>query len=103
MDSYFTRVIEIKDQLGNVGEEIPNKELYIYILRGLQNASESFVQSVIGHDNLPKYDHLCAYCVEEEARIMAKSGETHEENQVLQLIGKGRRGGIFLKGIKEKD
>ena len=25
VDSYFTRVAEIKDQLGNVGEEIPKK------------------------------------------------------------------------------
>ena len=56
MDSYFTRVAEIRDQLGNTGEEIPEKELSIYILRGLSDAWELFVQSVTGHDNLPKYD-----------------------------------------------
>ena len=78
VDSYFTRVVEIKDQLGNVVEEIPEKELFIYILRGLSNAWESFVQSVTGLDNLPKYDRLWAHCVEEEARIMAEFEETRE-------------------------
>lgn len=71
MDSYFTRVAKIRDQLGNAGEEIPEKELSIYILRGLPDTWESFVQSVTGRDNLPKYDQLWANCVEEEARIMA--------------------------------
>ena len=55
VDSYFTRVAEIKDQLGNVGEVIPDKELSTYILRGLLDSWESFVQSVSGHDQLPKY------------------------------------------------
>ena len=43
VDFYFTRVAKIKDQLGNVGEEIPEKEISIYILRGLRNTWESFV------------------------------------------------------------
>ena len=43
VDSYFTRVVEIRDQLGNVGEEILEKELSIYILHGLPNTWESFV------------------------------------------------------------
>ena len=71
MDSYFIRVAEIRDQLGNAGEEIPEKELSIYILSGLLNTWESFVQSVTGRDNLPKYDRLWADCVEEESRLMA--------------------------------
>ena len=40
VDSYFTRVAEIKDQLGNVGEEVPEKELSIYILCVLLNTWE---------------------------------------------------------------
>ena len=37
VDSYFTRVAEIRDQLGNAGEEIPDKEFSIYVLCGLPN------------------------------------------------------------------
>ena len=44
VDSYFTRVAEIRDQLGNAGEQVPKKDLFIYILHGLLNAWESFVK-----------------------------------------------------------
>ena len=53
VDFYFTRVLEIRGQLGNASEEILDKDLSIYILRGLLNTWEYFVQSVIGHDSLP--------------------------------------------------
>ena len=91
VDSYFTRVAEIRDQLGNAGEEIPEKELSIYILRDLPNAWESVAQSVTGRDKLPKYDRLWADCVEEEARIMAKFRESREENQALAARWKGKQ------------
>ena len=90
-DSYFTRVAEIRDQLGNAGEEIPDKELSIYILRGLPITWESFVQSVTGRDNLPMYDQLWADCTKEESRLMAKTGETREENQALAARWKGKQ------------
>ena len=76
--------------MGNASEEILDKEISIYILRGLPNAWESFVQSVSGRDNLPKYDRLWADSVEEESRLMAKSGETREENQALATRWKGK-------------
>ena len=48
-----------------------------------------------GHDNLPKYDWLWVDCVEEESRLMAKSRETHEENQVLAARWKGKHKRYF--------
>lgn len=97
VDSYFTRVAKIRDQLGNAGEEIPDKELSIYILRGLPNTSESFVKSVTSRDNLPKYDRLWEDCVQEESRLMAKSGETCEENQALAACWKGKKKRSFIQ------
>jgi hypothetical protein len=64
MDSYFNRVAEIRDQLGNACEEIPQKEISIYILCGLPNTWESFVQSVTGCDKLPNYYRVWEDCVE---------------------------------------
>ena len=43
VDSYFARIAEIKNQLGNAGEVIPDMELSIYIVRGLLNTWETFV------------------------------------------------------------
>ena len=37
IDSYFARIAEIKNQLGNTSEVIPDKELSIYIVHGLPN------------------------------------------------------------------
>ena len=40
--SYFMRVTELRDQLGDIGETISNRELSIHILRGLPDSWESF-------------------------------------------------------------
>ena len=101
VDSYFTRVAEIRDQLGNAGEEVREKELSIYILHGLPNAWESFVQSVTGCD-LPKYDRLWADCVEEEARIMAKSGESHEKSSSCSSLERKAEEVFSLKESRRK-
>ena len=91
IDSYFARIAEIKNQLGNVGEVIPDKELSIYIVRGLPNPWETFVQTVTGRDTLPSYDRLWSNCTEEEARLMAKNGETRDEDQALVARWKGKK------------
>ena len=43
-----------------------------------------------GRHTLPKYDQLWADCAEEESRLMAKNGETREENQALAARWKGK-------------
>ena len=90
--SYFTRVIELRDQLGDIGETIYDRELSIYILRGLPNSWESFVQSVSGHSKVPKFDKLWAVCTEEEARLATKHGSSHDENQALSARSRPWKG-----------
>jgi hypothetical protein len=102
VDSYFTRIAEIEDQLGNAGEVVPYKELSIYIVRGLPNTWESFVQTVTGRDSLPKYDRLWSDCTEEESRLMAKNGETHEEDQALAARWKGKQKKLFHQKNQEE-
>ena len=70
---------------------IPDKELSIYIVRGLPNSWETFVQTMTGRDTLPSYDRLWSDCTEEEARLMAKNGETREEDQALATHWKGKK------------
>ena len=91
VDSYFARIAEIKNQLGNASEVILDKELSIYIVHGLLNYWETFIQTVIGRDTLPSYDHLWSDCTEEEARLMAKNGETRDEDQALATHWKGKK------------
>ena len=77
--------------MGNAGEVIPDKELSIYIVHGLSNSWETFVQTMTGRDTLPSYDHLWSDCTEEEARLMAKNGETRDEDQALATRWKGKK------------
>ena len=70
---------------------IADKELSIYIVRGLPNSWETFVQTVTGRDTLPSYDRLWSDCTEEEARLMAKNGETRDEDQALAARWKGKK------------
>ena len=81
--SYFMRIANLRDQLGDIGEIVQDREISTYILRGLPDSWESFIQSVSGHSKMPKYDRLWADCSEEEARLAAKHGNAYDENQVL--------------------
>lgn len=90
--SYFTRVGELRDQLGDIGETIFDRELSIYILRGLPDCWESFVQSVSERSKMPKYVRLLVDCTEEEARLAAKHGSSHNENQALAACSKPWKG-----------
>ena len=52
--SYFMRIAELRDQLGDIGEIVPDRELSTYVLYSW----ESFIQSVSGRSKMPKYDRL---------------------------------------------
>ena len=44
-----------------------------------------------GRDQLPKYDGIWEDCVEEEARLAAKHGGHHDDNQALAARWKGKK------------
>ena len=46
--SYFMRIADLRDELGDIGETVPDRELSTYVLRGLSDSWESFIQSVSG-------------------------------------------------------
>ena len=78
--------------MGDIGETVPDRELSTYILRGLPDSRESFVQSVSARSKMPKYDRLWADCTEEEARLVAKHGSSLDENQALAACSKPWKG-----------
>ena len=81
--SYFMRIAELRDQLGDIGEMVPDRELSTYVLRGLLESWKSFVQSVSGHSKMLKYDRLWVDCSEEGARLATKHGNAYDENWAL--------------------
>lgn len=78
--------------MGDIGEIIPDRELSTYILRGLIDSWESFIQILCGHSRMPKYDRLWADCSKEEARLVAKHGNSDDENQALAACFSHQKG-----------
>ena len=81
--SYFMRIAELRDQLGDIGETVPDRELSTYVVRGLPNSWESFIQSVSGCSKIPKYDRLWVDCSAGEVGLATKHGNAYDENQDL--------------------
>ena len=94
--SYFMRIADLRDQLGDIGEIVTDKELSTYVFRGLLDSWESFVQSVSGHSKMPKYDRLWVDYFE-EARLVAKHGNAYDESQALAACSS------HWKGKKKSD
>jgi hypothetical protein len=90
--SYFMRIADLRDQLGDIGETILDRELSTYVWRGLPDSWESFIQSVSGHSKIPKYDRLWVDCPKEKARLATKHGNTYDENQALAARSSHQKG-----------
>ena len=71
IQSYFTRVSQIKEQLEAVDEEVENVDIVITTLNGLPRAWDSFIQGIYDRKKLAKFSRLWEECSQEEARIVA--------------------------------
>ena len=78
--------------MGGISEIVLDRELSTYILRGLPDSWESFIQSVSGHSKIPKYDKLWVESFEEGARLTAKHGNSYHENQALAARSSHQKG-----------
>ena len=58
IQSYFTRVSQIKDQLEVVDEEVENAEIVMTTLNGLPRSWESFIQGIYARNKLVKFNKL---------------------------------------------
>ena len=71
MQSYFTRVSQIKEQLEAVDEEVENVESVMTTLNGLSRSRDSFIQGICARRKLVKFSRLWEECSQEEARIIS--------------------------------
>ena len=70
IQSYFTRVSQIKEQLEAV-EEVENGEIVMTTLNGLPRSWDSFIQGICARRKLVTIRRLLEECSQEEARIVA--------------------------------
>ena len=68
IQSYFTRVSQIKEQLEAVDEELENAEIVMTTLNGLPRSWDSFIKGICARKKLIKFSRLWEECSQEEAR-----------------------------------
>ena len=71
IQSYFTRVSQIKERLEVVDEEVENAEIVMTTLNGLPRLWDSFIQGICPRNKLIKFRKLWEECSQEEAQIAA--------------------------------
>ena len=110
--SYLTRVSQVRDELGAVGEKVEDNELVRIALNGFSKSWDSFVRGIVARENLPDWERLWDDFVQEELRTSSGSSSQQrvgdDENVALAAKGKkkskgGPKGGAKPKGEQKKD
>ena len=66
MGTYFTRITQVHDELGAIGELIQRLELVRTTLNGVTKPWAIFVESVVSREHMPSWDRLWDDFIEEE-------------------------------------
>ena len=106
MQSYFTRVAQIKDQLEAIGDMVEEAEVVMTTLNGLPRDWEAFIRGICSRRKLTKFRKLWEECVQEEDRIADKEEKLNDnEYQTLNAHTKGKERVMIillrLKGLKD--
>jgi hypothetical protein len=100
------KILEIRDQLGAIRENISNRELVLTTLNALPRHWEPFLQSISGRADLPGFDHLWTDCTHEETRLIVRGVQDspHDDNHALSFHTKKRKriNRSFNKAFKDK-
>jgi hypothetical protein len=91
IQSYFTRVSQIKEQLEAIEDSVEEVEITMITLNRLPNSWESFIQGIFSRRKLTKFNRLWEHCTQEEARLEARK-EKIENNEDQALTIHTRKG-----------
>jgi len=61
IDPFLTKVQDIQDELGPVGEALPDTKILCLALNSVSEEWEIFVQCILGRDALPRWDKMWSY------------------------------------------
>jgi hypothetical protein len=110
--TYLTRLTQVRDELGVVGEAIVDSELVRTTLNGVSKQWVVFVEGIVAREKLPNWERLWDDFVQEETwrgYVHGSSSTGHEEENVAlaannkKKFKKGPKGGNKPKGEGKKD
>jgi hypothetical protein len=84
--SYLMKVTQVRDLLALVGEKVVDAELLNIALNGFPTSWEPFVKGICVGENLPIFERLWDYGMQEEARMESKA-EKKDGDENLALFG----------------
>ena len=68
MTTYLTRITQVRDELGAIGEVIESAELVRTSLNGVAKPCSVFVEVVVAREHMPSWDCLWDDFIQEETR-----------------------------------
>jgi hypothetical protein len=110
--TYLTRLTQVRDELGDVGEAIVDSDLVRTTLNGASKQWVVFVEGIVSREKLPGWERLWNDFVQEETQrgyVHDSSSIGHEEENVAlattskKKFKKGPKGGHKPKGEGKKD
>ena len=91
MQSYFTKVPQIKEQLEAIGDMVEEAEVVMTTLNGLPRDWESFIRGICVRRKLTKFSRLWEECVQEEGGI-ANREEKLNDDEHQDLVAHAKKG-----------
>ena len=106
--TYLTKITQVRDELGVVGELIADNELVRTPLNGVTKKWVVFVEGIVPRENLPKWDRLWDDFIQEETRrgyVQGSSSNGNDEENVALAAKskKNSKGGNKSKGEGKND
>jgi hypothetical protein len=94
IQSYLTKVSQIKEQLEAIGDIVEEAKLVMTTLNGLPKSWESFIQGICSRRKLTKFNRPWEDCTQEEARLATREEKLGNDDQALAVHarkGKSRK------------
>jgi hypothetical protein len=110
--TYLTRLTQVRDELGAVGEAIVDSDLVRTTLNGVSKQWVVFVEGIVAREKLPNWECIWYDFVQEETQrgyVHGSSSTGHEEADVAlatsnkKKFKKGPKGGNKPKGEGKKE
>ena len=79
IQSYFTRVSQIKEQIEAIGDSVEEAKLVMTTLNGFLRSWDPFIRGICSKRKLTKFNRLWEDCTQEEARLAVRKGKLGEE------------------------
>ena len=92
IQSYFTRLSQIREQIEAIGDSVEEVELVMTTMNGLPRPWDPFIKGICSRRKLTKFSRLWEDCTQEEARLEAREEKLGHEDQAQALTVQARKG-----------